>query len=163
MPAVHALPCLTISLGCAAEQGIQISELSHDDVAIPITPPGSSPSSPTATDASGASGASTEAGADADAVPPILELDLQTACRLLDWAVAFFLCSSLAQLFFRRNTGAAISGCVSIVATIAHLCWRQQGGFGESSAEALKTAMIFMVRIPFYNMLVIAPMSAIIQ
>jgi hypothetical protein len=109
-------------------------------VIIPITPPGSSPNSPTATDGSGAS---TDAFADADAAPPMSDLDVQKEWRLLDWGVALFLCSSLVQFLARRNIAATISGCGGIAAATTYLWWRRwlQGAGRGSCAKALEQSM----------------------
>ena len=160
-PCPQPLPSLTVPLGCAAEQGIQISELGQA-VTTPLTPPGSSPGSPTATEGSGAS---TATAADAAGTPPISELDRQEAWRLLDWAAAFFLCSSLVQLVLRRNIVAAISGCIGIVAAMAHQWWWQRppGAVDDSSDEALELAMTLMVHFPLHNTLVIGTVSGFMQ
>jgi hypothetical protein len=111
------------------------------------------------------SGASTATAADDAGTPPISELDRQEAWRLLDWAAAFFLCSSLVQLVLRRNIVAAISGCVGIVAAMAHQWWLQRppGAVDDSSDEALELAMTLMVHFPLHNTLVIGTVSGVMQ
>ena len=139
MPAERRLPhtaWLAVPPGCAAEHGVEISDLGQA-AAASQNPPGSARAggSPAATDVSDA--------ADVAADPPIPEADLQKAWRLVDWNVAFFLCISPVQFGLRRNIVAGVSACCAIAGVAAHLWWRrQQHALGGNSAEALNAAML---------------------
>lgn len=128
------LSCLA-SLGCAAEHGIRMSVLAQVEGAV-VKAPGSAASSPTATDASAMSPA-TAAAADAD--PPISEVDLQQAWRLLDGAVALFLCVSIAHFACLRSVVTGM--CAATGAVVAIWWWRRRQQRAREDAKALKTAM----------------------
>lgn len=98
----------------------------------------------TAASSPAASGTSPSAAEDdAAAKPPISEADQRQAWKLLDWAVAAFLCTSLVFLAGLRDVVANISVCTAVVVTVAYF-WRrwQRRAPGGASVEALKAALL---------------------
>ena len=123
-----------------------------------VKAPGSAASSPAAAGASGASPATADASAtspatDAAADPPISEVDLQAAWRLLDWSVGLFLCASLLHFACLR---AVIPGMCAVAAIGVAIWYGVQRARGDS--KVLETAMgkcmggaFLIVFISFYG------------
>ena len=143
MPAERRLPhtaWLAVPPGCAAEHGVEISDLGQAATASQ-NPPGSAPSSPAATDVSDA------AAAAAAADPPMsAEADLQKVWRLFDRSNAFFLCTSLVQFVIRRSIFAGVWACCAIAAAVVHLRRRrcqQHRARGDNAVKAIEVLVTF--------------------